>query len=409
MSFKDVSNAKFNNNVAISNGGAILSTDTPISSKNNSHIQFNSNGATRGGAIYSIDNFISFEGFSATVFSNNIAKDCGGALLAEDKVEIIFRNNSTVTFTNNSAPVGETIYCGSNSNVTTNESSTVMFNYVLAKWCTNTCLSYTGQGTVTIDSNGIVMCSNQKAFACLSENCKCNDLGQLLHNIGSNTVVNIADKAVLSSPVGLWDLTNVSIIGQNNLTVFCMNTHAIIILDCNNLTIQGITWFGCGVYSFRNIRAAITILQDSSVVIQKTSFQYSIGPAIAVNSYTFRTRHGEILIMIDQCNFMNNNYYREHGAAITLYLYSSGTFKINNCNFSYNKAKSIVYFMEDSHVAMYYNNTTFYNNQGVSIYLSPYCSLNVSGGILFQHNTAENGAGIYIVITLLLCLVKTQI
>ena len=404
ISFKDISDTKFNNNVAISNGGAIHSTGTPISSKGNSHIKFNNNAATRGGAIYSIDNnFISFEGFSTTLFSNNIAKDYGGALLAEDKVEIIFSNNSTVTFTNNNAPVGETVDCGSNSKVTTNESPTVIFNDVLAKWCTNTCLPYTGQGTVTIDSNGLVWCSDQKAFACLSKNCKCNDLGQLLDGVGSNTVVNIADKAILSSYVELIDLTNVSIIGKNNLTVFCMNTHAIVIDSCNNLTIQGITWIRCGVYSLSNTRAAITISSyyyDISVIIQKTSFQYSIGPAIEVRVMDYLIPM-KLNLIIDQCNFMNNNNYRGHGAAITynipffLRVFVTNNIKISNCNFSYNEgAKSIVY-LESSDGAMYYNNT-FYNNQGVSIYLSHNCSLSISGDILFKSNRAENGAGIYI-------------
>ena len=58
-----------------------------------------------------------------------------------------------------------------------------------------------------------------------------------------------------------------------------------------------------------------------------------------------------------------NNYYRGHGAAIIAFSYqlsypSTGTLKINNCNFSYNKdAKSIVYLVNTHDVAMYYNNT----------------------------------------------------
>ena len=406
ISFRNISNAKFNNNVAISNGGAIHSRHTTISFKSNSHIQFNNNAATRGGAIYSIDNnFISFEGLSTTVFSNNIAKDYGGALLAENKVEIIFSNNSTVTFANNNAPVGETVYCGGNSNVITKENSTVIFNDVLAKWCSNICLPYTGQSTVTIDSNGIVWCSDQKAFACQSENCKCNDLWYLLRGVRSNTVVNIADKAILSSYVSLHYLRNISIIGQNNLTVFCMNTQAIEIAGCNNITIQGITWIGCGVVNNFNsfnsyTKAAIKISSyyyySSVVIIQKTSFQYSIGPAIEV-SITLN-------LIIDQCNFMNNSNYRGHGAAIKcinipFFLFGTINIKISNCNFGYNEgAKSIVYLEGDSHVdshmAMYYNNT-FYNNQGVSI-LSHNCSLSINGDILFKNNRAENGAGIYI-------------
>ena len=45
---------------------------------------------------------------------------------------------------------------------------------------------------------------------------------------------------------------------------------------------------------------------------------------------------------------------------------------------------------------MYFNNTTFYNNRVVSIYLSNNCFLHISGDILFKNNIAENGAGMYI-------------
>ena len=200
ISFEQNSVTKFTNNTAATKGGAIFSIDKYaecISSKGNAHIEFNNNAATEsGGAIYSNDNFISFEGLSTTVFSNNIAKICGGALIVVGESEIIFSNNSTVTFTHNSAPVGETVYCGYNSNVTTKENSTIIFNDVLAKWCTDTCLPYpyTGQDAVIIDSNGLVMCSNQGAFACLSENCKCKNLfgiGEIAVTYSKNKVKTI--------------------------------------------------------------------------------------------------------------------------------------------------------------------------------------------------------------------------
>ena len=109
ITFNHISNTKFTNNVAISSGGAIYSQYMTVSSKGNSHIEFNNNTATRGGAIYISYNFISFEGFSATVFSNNIAKDYGGAITAGEESDIIFCNYSTVTFTHNNAPFGETV------------------------------------------------------------------------------------------------------------------------------------------------------------------------------------------------------------------------------------------------------------------------------------------------------------
>ena len=71
---------------------------------------------------------------------------------------------------------------------------------------------------------------------------------------------------------------------------------------------------------------------------------------------------------------------------------------IINCTFSYNGiAESITYFdIVSSLLNIYFNTTNFYNNQGVSVYLSRYTSLHVSGDILFENNVAENGAEIYI-------------
>ena len=396
ITFKHTSNTKFTNNVAINRGGAIYS-HTTVSSKGNSHVEFNNNAATRGGAIYVIDNFISFEEFSATVFSNNIAKDYGGAITAEES-EIIFCNNSTVTFTHNNAPFGETVYCSRNSNVTTKGNSTVIFNNVIPKWCTNmTCLPYTGQGAVTIDNNGIVMCSDQKAFSCLSENCSCKSLQHLLDGLqygASNVVVNLADKAILSSVVLLRYLRNVLIIGENNFTVLCDRSY-IQIEDCNNLTFQGITWIGCGAHNLISDDAhAVMTVFDSSVFIQKNTFQYSFGAALhflrVSSDYT-----------ITNCSFMNSNY-RGHGAAIYIDHYPSysNASIINNCDFSHNEGVKSIVYLGSSYApyngSMYFNNTSFYNNQGVSIYLSPKCFLHISGDILFKNNTAENGAGIYI-------------
>ena len=395
--FKHISNTKFTNNVATRNGGAIYSSDTTVSSKGNSHIEFNNNTATRGGAIRIIDNFISFEGFSTTVFSNNIAKDYGGAI-AEDKSKMIFCNNSTVKFTDNNAPFGETVHCDSNSNVTSKGNSTVVFNDVIAKWCNNmTCLPYTGQGAVTIDSNGMVICSDQKAFTCLTESCNCKTLKHLLHGLhygASNVVVNLADRAILSLDVWLRRLRNVSIIGENNFTVLC-DKSKIEIYDCNDLKFQGITWIGCGAPDLiYNNADAVMRVSNSSVFIQKNTFQYSFGPVLYIS-------YGVSYFTVTYCSIMNSNY-RGHGAAIYLNYYPSypGALIINNSDFSYNEGVKSIVYLEDlfgsCNRSVYFNNTKFYNNQGVSIYLSSNCFLHISGDVLFKSNIAENGAGIYI-------------
>ena len=402
ISFKDNSTTEFTNNTAITYGGAIYSINsyTHISFKGNSHVEFTNNAATSGGAIYIIDKLISFEGVSATVFTNNIAKDYGRAITTEEESEIIFCSSSTITFTHNNAPFSETVYCGGKSKVTSKENSTVIFNYVIAKWCTNMrCISYTGQDAVIIDSNGVVLCSDQKAFACLSENCNCKSLQHLLHGIHrgatSNVVVNLADKAISDSSefaIELNDLRNISIIGENNFTVLCTNdggisrSKIIQMLNCNNVTFQGITWIGCGEQHPTFKYPQIFVFNSSSVFIQKNTFQYSLGPALysLLSNFT-----------INYCTFMNS-IYKGNGSAITMSYHDTAI--ISNCDFSYNEGvESIIYFDNPvNNVYMHFNNTTFYNNQGVSIYLSFNCSLHIGGDILFKNNSAEKGAGIYI-------------
>ena len=391
ISFRSISSTNFNNNVAKVDGGAILIDFSLLSSKDYSHIEFNNNAATRGGAIWSIDDsIISFEGFSTTVFSNNNAKGYGGAIVSGKTSEITFCCNSTVKFMHNNASFSESVYCDSDSIVTSKGNSTIIFNDVLAKWCTDICLPYRGQGAVTINGDGIVMCNDQKAFACLSEKCHCKNLEHLLHGVtfSNNAVVTIADTAILSSFVWLQFLKNVSIIGQNNFTVFCVNDGEIYIFKCTNLTIEGIKLVGCGRYDeITNYPIPAIKIKDSSVIIQKSTFQYLLAPAINFLSSDFIMKY---------CNFMNNNYYRYHFETIIISSTLKGTQIFSNCDFSYNYGgKGIVYLEDTIYVLMSYN-TTFNNNQGASIHLSSYCSLHISGDILFKNNTAENGAGIYI-------------
>ena len=101
-------------------------------------------------------------------------------MLTEDQSDIIFSDYSTVKFTNNSATFGAIAFSNTNSKIIATGNSTVIFNDHSAKWCNNICLPYTGQGdVVTIDSNGIVWCSDQKAFVCVSKECNCDKLEDL--------------------------------------------------------------------------------------------------------------------------------------------------------------------------------------------------------------------------------------
>ena len=390
----------FSNNTA-QYGGVIHTSGSQIYFKGNSSTAFNDNTATSfGGAVFStVVSKVSFEEFSVVVFRNNIA-EYGGAVFVGGHSDIIFSDNSRVKFGNNNATFGATVFSNNGSKIIVIRYSTVIFNDHSVKWCNNTCLPYTGQGNVfTIDSNGVVWCSDrdQKAFICPSEKCYCNKLENLLYGLKNNTLVNITDTVTLSSRIGLSRLNNISISGHNNITVICVNGGGLELLYCSNFTIEGITWIGCGNYEYIMHIPVIDIQHSSfNIIIQKCTLQYSLGMVI---SLLYDIQNGSV--NINHCNFMNNNHYKDHGVAISCTMkVVEIDININNCNFSYNgNAKSIIHFDNSSiyHLNnIYLNASNFHDNQGISIHLTKNYILNICGDVLFENNVAENAAGIYV-------------
>ena len=236
------------------------------------------------------------------------------------------------------------------------------------------------------------MASNK---CCAYENCSCSSLDHALANLTSNTLINITTDVTLSSLVTASDIENVSIIGHNNPTVNCKSVGRIHITLCKNCIIQGITWDESGTKNIDyHTEPGLMLSYSSTVTIRNCSFQHSVGQAVVLSEMSGN-------ININDCKFVNNNYYGGHGAAIH-YLSNNArnsefTFIISNCNFSYNKMKSLVYL---ENISLKYNkviltDSIFYNNQGVSVYTIHHI-IYLNGKVLFQNNIAENGAGIYI-------------
>ena len=169
---------------------------------------------------------------------------------------------------------------------------------------------------------------------------------------------------------------------------------------CYNCIFQGIVWDGCGNNSIHyHIEPGLKLSNSSNITINNCSFQYSKGPAVLLSEVS-----GDM--NINHCNFVHNNYYRGHGAAIH-YSSSIGTrshnklpvLTINDCNFAYNYAKSLVHF-ENTVSTEHYNNITFRSakfshNEGISVYAANQ-NIHLNEKNVFQNNTAENGTGIYI-------------
>ena len=367
----------FRDNICNHEGGAMLFYhNSHISFKENSSVVFNDNIANNyGGALcFTTHSSVAFEDNSTVVFNNNIAK-LGGAVFAKYNSGIVFNDNSTVKFIDNSATFSATV--SSTNKIISTGNPTVIFNGLSARWCNSTCLPYTGSD-VTIDRNGIVWCNDPESFICLTKKCHCNKLEVLLDDLQSNTLVNITNTVTLSSVIKLRDLNNISIIGCNNIVVICDNYNigGLNLFQCTDITIEGITWIGCGYYdsSLSNYIPVLN-LQYSNIVIQKCTFQYSVGIAISLDTI----RHDDVYI--NDCNFTNNNFYSLHGTAIYCSM-NDLKVNINNCIFSYNgKTHSIIYLAIDyeyfdNYHLLNLNNSSFHNNEGVSVYLSKgsYCS-----------------------------------
>ena len=397
ISYEGSSTTVFNNNIADISGGAVFSYyNSSITFEGISTTLFSNNTADYGGGILSGD-IIYFNGNSNTVFRDNTANNNGGAMLFI--TNLTFDNYSTVIFTNNKAAIGATIFSiGKSNKIMEVGNPTLIFNDHIVNWCTNTCLSYPyahhlidGDVAITIDSNGTIRCSGeQNAFITLSRKCGFQYLEDILVNLTSNKLVNISDMVIISSVIFLTKLYNISIIGNKNHSIMCVNNAGLQVEKCSNITIKGVNWIGCGADSI----PVINILNSSDITLQNCLFQQSKGQAVVMF---------ELLgdVNINHCRFINNTDYGGHGVAIhysSKYATSSSqiTFVIGNCNFTHNDATSLVYInaqTEDTNILLC--NSSFHNNHGRSVYLSNQ-TLHINGKVIFENNVAYDGAGIYI-------------
>ena len=104
-------NVLFKQNMAIA-GGGIFSSSSIVIFKNNSNITFCNNSATtNGGAIFLNDSRFHFDETSAIDFQSNFAKSFGGELFSIGKSVVLFGGNTVATFQSNKAGQGGALYC----------------------------------------------------------------------------------------------------------------------------------------------------------------------------------------------------------------------------------------------------------------------------------------------------------
>ena len=416
VTFTENSLTLFNDNNAMF-GGALFESDSTAIINGNSTITFDNNTALYGGSItVEMESVFNFKGSSVVNFTNNSAAFCGGAIFSQDKSAIgfnetpsvvfnynaaqfeggaistnsssvLFEQTSTIQFNNNKAHIGESIFSTNFSIVSIVENLKVKFNNNTARWYDGP--PYTNSSNdITFDSNGIVTCSDpQVPPVCIHGQCFCKVIDNALAYLTNNTSIKITTDVVLSSIVSLSRLHNISIVGQNSPTINC-DGGGLHLVYCHNCIIDGINWNGCGNKSTNS--PVLKIESSSSIEINKCTFKHSIGQVVIFSEMLGDTK-------INHCKFVNNINIG-HGAALYYSSYSQLALIINNCNFTNNVgAASIVYIGQLASLnysISILNNSHFYDNQGIPVYLSNQ-NLCVMGNSSFSENTAENGAGIF--------------
>ena len=135
ITFKQNSKVQFINNTGLVHGGAIFSKQSKTTFKENSTTLFYSNHAfTNGGSIYSENkSTVITMGYSKVIVSASLAYNGdGGAVYSNDNSKFISKGNSKLTFISNNAVQGGAIYTSINSSIVFDESTTVDFENNLA-------------------------------------------------------------------------------------------------------------------------------------------------------------------------------------------------------------------------------------------------------------------------------------
>ena len=104
---------------------------------------------------------------------------------------------------------------------------------------------------------------------------------KLVH-LKSNSLIDIPHDVTISSIIQLVGLSNITILGHNNPTVYCSNYGGLHFVSCYNCTITGIIWKGCGGRNKNDDKIVHPVLQlsNSSNIVIKILFDSKFSRAI---------------------------------------------------------------------------------------------------------------------------------
>ena len=467
--FNENATVKFNKNKA-DNAGALLIVNTSIVSfAGNSIIKFHYNEAYTGGAIFIDLSTTSFEGHSSVTLSDNIGNNIGNAFgytsgaMCTVNSTVIFDANSTVTFYNNvgndggavyalksnttikgnatvkfisnqAVEFGGALYIRNNSNITFTENSTTILenNHGLFE---GGAIS-SEEGVMTFEGNSVVKFNNNAAYiggALVSDysDVKFKENSMVTFNgneafsggalcidgytnavlEGNSTVIFINNKADYSLGGAIYILyySSFTIQGNSNVTFNDNNAEKCGAMCIYNSTT---TFKGYSIVEFNHNQASIdggavcisnssvTFGEHSRVTFANNGAIHGYGGAAYIDCYsTLPFKGSSVEILLSQGSDTKK------GGTTYIYHHSNVTFKENSTViFTFNEAYNggAIYSYNKAHVMFQGNSTTTFKNNiaiqgGGVLYSYAYCGVTFKENsvVIFSHNKALQGGVIY--------------
>ena len=192
--FEQASIVQFINNTATTGGAVFSKSDSKIIIRGNSDVTCNSNSAVHGGALACLDKNIFFilQISSVTFIDNNA--EAGGAIYLMSDINIIFDDNTVVTFTNNSATIaGGAVLSSHNVDIVSKGNSSVMFRNNFSKKISGA-VSCNRNSSLTSKETSTIYFSNNRAnvggAAVFYETCTCKMDGNSVVTFYNNTAID---------------------------------------------------------------------------------------------------------------------------------------------------------------------------------------------------------------------------
>ena len=160
------SDAKFNKNKALGNGGAFhIEDNSDVSFSGDSTFTINDNNATYGGALYIVNNSnFTCEGNSTVTINSNKASVYGGALSVYDNSGVTFEGKSTIIIKNNRAIYSGALHLVNNSHVTFDGHSIVKLNNNQGTYCGGALGIFNSSGVMVKGNTVLTMNNNDGTY-----------------------------------------------------------------------------------------------------------------------------------------------------------------------------------------------------------------------------------------------------